>query len=138
MSGNAGFPERRARKRRRAAAGLLLAVLLALPLPHAPARAADSAAARPIIAELFAAPEHFAGRDLTVYGLVIEASKDGRRFYLQDVSQMPLSVRRLDSGVTLAGDQIVVTGTLVVEQGVPRLEATKITFAKVVGGGGCC
>ena len=93
---------------------------------------------KPIAAEIFAAPRDFAGKRVEIYGLVIDTWRGGREFLLQDVSQMPLRVLRSDGMPTFAGDQVLVEGTLVVEDGRPVLAASRITATKVLGGGGCC
>jgi hypothetical protein len=99
---------------------------------------AGSEADKPIIAELFADAARYDGRAITVYGLVIETAPLGRRFLLQDVSQMPLTVERTDGKLTLVGDQLLIEGEFHANGGAPYLRATAITPTKVLGGGGCC
>jgi|TARA_B100000315_G_scaffold117292_1_gene107531 hypothetical protein len=100
------------------------------------ARAQDD---RPIIAHLYDDPKGYSGRSLTIYGLVIEATKIGNEFILQDVSQMPLRIVRKDFIFpAVVGDQMLLQGVFFANNGDPYFEARKITYTKVVGGGGCC
>ena len=93
---------------------------------------------RPIIAELFWDVEGFRGRQVIVYGLVIESVDAGRVFMLQDVSQMPLRVEVTDGTTVWKGEQLLVEGLVVQSDGEPALRATRIVPTKVLGGGGCC
>lgn len=92
----------------------------------------------PIIAHLYADPANYDGRQVTIYGLVVEADRDGRWFMLQDVSQMRLKVVRTDGLPTIVGDQVLIRGPFKANRGNPYLEARQVTYTKVLGGGGCC
>lgn len=121
------------------AAAMLLGGALALGLAEHEAIAADPAPPeRPIIAELFWDAEKFHGRQVVVYGLVIETADAGRVFMLQDVSQMPLRVEVTDGTTVWNGEQLLVEGMVVQSDGEPTLKATRIVPTKVLGGGGCC
>jgi len=93
---------------------------------------------KPIIAHMLADQDAFDGRDLTIYGLVIDVTDGGRAFMLQDVSQMPLKVIPPAGVLILAGDQVLVKGIFEVGKHEPQFNATKIQKTKVLGGGGCC
>ena len=121
------------------AAAMLLGGALAFGLAEHEAIAADPAPPeRPIIAELFWDAEKFHGRQVVVYGLVIETADAGRVFMLQDVSQMPLRVEVTDGTTVWNGEQLLVEGMVVQSDGEPTLKATRIVPTKVLGGGGCC
>ena len=108
---------------------------LLLGLPPAAVRAEVD---KPIIANLYGDAALYHGRSVTIYGLVIETAKLGREFMLQDVSQMPLRIVRTDGFPAVVGDEMLVQGVFVANDGDPYLEARKITHTKVLGGGGCC
>ncbi len=93
---------------------------------------------KPIIAHLFANPALYDGRPVTIYGLVIDADANGRRFLVQDVSQMPLRVVMERGLPVIAGDQILIEGAFKANRGDPYFEARKVVPTKVLGGGGCC
>jgi hypothetical protein len=120
--------------KRRLAYRIIIAVLL-LGLPSAVVRAEVD---KPIIALLYDDMARYDGRSVTIYGLVIETAKLGREFLLQDVSQMPLRIVRTEGFPAFVGDQMLVQGVFVANDGNPYLEARKITYTKVLGGGGCC
>ena len=92
----------------------------------------------PIISELFAEPAKFVGQPITVYGLTIEGRDDGRRFLLQDVSQMPLVVVAPAGERVGAGRQLMVRGVLRWSNGQLELAGKWIQDVKVLAGGGCC
>lgn len=118
------------------AVALVAAVFL---FSHGPATSGTfKEADKPIAAQLFASPEKYAGRTVTIYGLVIGVEPDGSNFLLQDVSQAPLKVVRSDGRFTMPGDQLIVVGKFVPDKGNTRLEAETVTVTKVTGGGGCC
>jgi hypothetical protein len=117
---------------------LLLAVLFAAAsalviIFHETPTPSESAVARPIIAQLFANPETFAGKKVEVYGLVIQ-SDSRTEFLLQDVSQRPLRVL----GNASVGDQVTVLGTVQTGGMAIYLSAESLKSTKVLGGGGCC
>lgn len=121
------------------AAALLLGGTVALgPAEHETIAADLAPPERPIIAELLWDAEKFHGRQVVVYGLVIETADTGRVFMLQDVSQMPLRVEVTDGTTVWNGDQLLVEGLVVPSDGEPTLRATRIVPTKVLGGGGCC
>jgi len=93
---------------------------------------------RPIIAGLLSASDEYDGRRVVIYGLVIEAAPDGREFFLQDVSQIPLRIVGGQGLQAAAGDELLVTGTFVGGDGSPYLRAEALLPTKVLGGGGCC
>jgi len=100
--------------------------------------ARDDEADKPIIAQLIADAGGYNGRSVTIYGLVIEVTRGGQEFLLQDVSQMPLKIVRTDSMPMSVHDQVVVEGVFFANRGDPYLKARKITYEQVLGGGGCC
>jgi hypothetical protein len=106
------------------------ALILALRETQTPA---DRTVVRPIIAQLFASPEAFAGKKVEVYGLVIESDAK-TEFLLQDVSQRPLRVL----GNASVGDQVTVLGTVQTDAMTIYLSAESLKSTKVLGGGGCC
>jgi hypothetical protein len=117
---------------------LLLAVLFAAAgalvfVFHEPPTPSEAAVARPIIAQLFANPETFAGKKVEVYGLVIQ-SDSRTEFLLQDVSQRPIRVL----GNASVGDQVTVLGTVQTGGMAIYLSAESLKSTKVLGGGGCC
>jgi len=88
---------------------------------------------KPIIAQLYAEPDRFAGRTVEIYGLVVRSDANSE-FLLQDVSQRPLRV----IGAAAIGDQLTVIGKF---HSLPHsvfLAAEKVVVTKVLGGGGCC
>ncbi len=93
---------------------------------------------KPIIAQLYSNSENYDERMVTIYGLVIEAAEAGRVFMLQDVSQMPLKVRRTDNFPAFVGDQVMVQGVFLANGGKPYLQSRKIIHTQVLAGGGCC
>lgn len=93
---------------------------------------------RPIIAELFARPNDFAGRRIAIYGLVVESNPAGTEFLLQDVSQRPLKIVGGKKLKASAGDQLMVVGTFHPHVRSPYLVAKLLIPTVVVGGGGCC
>jgi hypothetical protein len=92
----------------------------------------------PIIAELFAQPSAFAGKSITIYGLVIEANRSHTRFMLQDVSQQPLAIVGNERLKAKVGDQLIVTGTVHVIGKEVFVIARALVATRVLGGGGCC
>ena len=120
------------------AAAVLAGALAFGPAGHGAIATAPPAPERPIIAELFWDVEGFRGRQVVVYGLVIETADAGRVFMLQDVSQMPLRVEVTDGTTVWNGEQLLVEGLVVQSDGEPTLKATRIVPTKVLGGGGCC
>lgn len=120
--------------KRRLAYGILAGFLFLGLLPVAVRAEVD----KPIIANLYDDTARYHGRSVTIYGLVIQTAKQGREFMLQDVSQMPLRIIRTDGFPAFVGDQMLVQGVFVANDGDPYLKARKITYTKVLGGGGCC
>jgi hypothetical protein len=110
-----------------ATASALVFVFRETPTPSEPA------VPRPIIAQLFANPETFAGKKVEVYGLVIQ-SDSRNEFLLQDVSQRPIRVL----GNASVGDQVTVLGTVQMGGVAIYLSAESLKSTKVLGGGGCC
>ena len=106
--------------------------------PAAPVAAVEDEADKPIIAQLIADAAGYNGRSVTIYGLVIEVTRGGQEFLLQDVSQMPLKIVRTDSMPMSVHDQVLVEGVFFANRGDPYLKARKITYEQVLGGGGCC
>jgi hypothetical protein len=121
-------------------AAIALQGALALAPAWAPARADQSDESRltPIIAELFAEPAAFAGKSITIYGLVIEANSSRTRFLLQDVSQRPLTIVGNERLKAEVGDQLTVIGTLRVRGKEIYVVARALVATRVLGGGGCC
>jgi hypothetical protein len=118
---------------------LLLVGLLGLLPAVAPAPAASARPERPIVAQIVNDPSHLAGRVILIYGLVIDSDAEGRRFFLQDVSQRPLAVAVAANQEPVAvGDELEVLGTVEVFEGDILLRAERIAPTKVLGGGGCC
>jgi hypothetical protein len=93
--------------------------------------------AYPIIAELFADPARYEGRQVMIYGLVIEAVSNST-FLLQDVSQRPLKILGSDKLKAAVGDQLIVVGSFHSALDGPYLSATALIPTQVVAGGGCC
>jgi hypothetical protein len=93
--------------------------------------------AYPIIAELFADPALYDGRQVTIYGLVIE-SVSNSTFLLQDVSQRPLKILGSEGLKAAVGDQLIVVGSFHSGSDGPYLSATALIPTQVVAGGGCC
>ena len=114
-------------------AGLLALYWIVLGWPQAVTRMDHGAIDRPIIAQLFANPEQFAGRKIEIYGLVVE-SNIRNEFFLQDVSQRSLRVL----GAAAVGDQLTVIGKINLSAQSLYLTAEQIIPTKVTGGGGCC
>ena len=92
--------------------------------------------AYPIIAELFADPARYEGRQVMIYGLVIEAVSNST-FLLQDVSQRPLKILGSDKLKAAVGDQLIVVGSFHSAFDGPYLSATALIPTQVVAGGGC-
>ena len=113
-------------------------------LALAPGSASAQAAQRdrtertPIIAELLAQPSAFAGKSITIYGLVIEANRSHTRFMLQDVSQQPLAIIGNERLKAKVGDQLIVTGTVRIVGKEIHVIARSLVATRVLGGGGCC
>jgi hypothetical protein len=122
----------------------LAAIAFAGALALAPGSASAQAAQRdqseptPIIAELLARPSAFAGKSITIYGLVIEANRSQTRFMLQDVSQQPLAIVGNERLKAKVGDQLIVTGTVRVVGKEVHVIARSLVATRVLGGGGCC
>lgn len=117
----------------------LVAVTQAIPLATATERQAGKAAdATPIIAEVYGRPAEFIGRRVAIYGLVVKAQDGGQRFFLQDVSQMPLMVTAPPGQSVGEGAQLMVTGTVRRSASGLELASDELTPVKVVAGGGCC
>jgi hypothetical protein len=92
---------------------------------------------RPIIAGIFAEPAKYLGQRVEIYGLVVGV-ESGRRFLLQDVSQMPMLITS-PLGITVAdGGQLIVKGIVKKIDGDIGIVAERLKHAKVLGGGGCC
>ena len=121
-------------------AAIALQFALALAPATAPTHAAqsDQSSLTPIIAELFAQPSAFAGKSITIYGLVVEADRSRTRFMLQDVSQQPLRIIGNEQLKAKIGDQLIVIGTLRVSGKEIYVVARALMATHVLGGGGCC
>jgi hypothetical protein len=102
------------------------------------AAGADETVMTPIIAQLYADPEVYAGRSISIYGLVIEATSEGWVFMLQDVSFRPLKIVGGALARAAPGDQVTVVGRLRQDAGEPYLAATLVIPTRVTAGGGCC
>lgn len=100
--------------------------------PPAPARST------PIIAEVLGDPARFVGRPVAIYGLVVEAREEGRRFLLQDVSQAPLLVVAPPRQRVTQGSQLMVYGIVRRANGQVLLAGDELHAVQVVAGGGCC
>ncbi len=121
--------------------GIAVALIATLPLLIGTAgdgRATHSESSKPIIAGLMAEPETYDGKAVLIYGLVIDASDEGKVFFLQDVSQMPLKIVGRDDLTARIGDQLQVFGTFFRNGSGPYLKAQHLMPTKVLGGGGCC
>lgn len=117
---------------------VMLSVLLASAPVNTQAAERVTKLPRPIIAELFAKPKAFAGRNIAVYGLVIESNSMGTEFLLQDVSQRPLKIIGSKRLKAATGDQLTVIGTFHRHPSSPFLVAKELIPTVVIGGGGCC
>ncbi|MEX2129596.1 MAG: hypothetical protein WD871_15335 [Xanthobacteraceae bacterium] len=120
----------------------LLAILLAtsaviLGLPRINAESESASVLRPIIAQLVANPDAFAGRTIEIYGLVIEGDAKNE-FLLQDVSQRPLRVVNNARLTVAVGDQLTVVGKFNAGPRSIFVTAERLIPTKVTGGGGCC
>ncbi|MGE3147482.1 hypothetical protein [Pseudorhodoplanes sp.] len=104
---------------------------------HSAAEVATREPERPIIAQLLSDPASYAGRQVIVYGLVIESISDAV-FLLQDVSQRPLKVVAAPGRKIAVGDQLTVTGEFDAQAAPPVLHAVELVPTRVLGGGGCC
>jgi|SoiMetStandDraft_2_1073263.scaffolds.fasta_scaffold174691_2 hypothetical protein len=113
-------------------------VLLTLGIVGPAAARSDQKPLTPIIAQLVAEPEVFAGRVVTIYGLVVESRASGKEFMVQDVSQHPLKVIGSKMLVAAVGDQLTVVGTFMWDGKSPYIAATLLIPTRVLGGGGCC
>jgi hypothetical protein len=89
----------------------------------------------PIIAELLASPEQFAGKRVVVYGVVVGVM--GPAFALQDVSQAPLRVVGAAGAGVRVGDQVLVRGVFRLEGAQRYVSAEDIEAVQVAGGCGC-
>jgi hypothetical protein len=98
----------------------------------------DQDSLTPIIAQVVAEPEAFAGKLVSIYGLVIESQASGREFMLQDVSQQPLKVVGSEKLVAAVGDQLTVIGIFKWDGRSPYVAASMLIPTRVFGGGGCC
>jgi hypothetical protein len=92
---------------------------------------------RPIIAQLLSDPAAYAGKPVTIYGLVIEQSTNSE-FLLQDVSQRPLRIVGTNGVHGAVGDELILHGVLAGDRRNPYFLARSSTKTKVLGGGGCC
>jgi hypothetical protein len=122
------------------ASALVLAAVLALAPGAASAQSARASETKltPIIAELLAQPSAFAGKSVTIYGLVIGANAACTKFMLQDVSHQPLAIIGNERLKAKAGDQVIVTGTVHVRGKDVFVIARALMATRVLGGGGCC
>jgi hypothetical protein len=123
---------------RMAAAAILTTGVLVGAMLAQQAHRAGEEVMTPIIAQLYAEPERYAGRPISIYGLVIEATSEGTVFMLQDVSQHPLKIVGGAMMKAAAGDQVTIVGTLRRDADGPYLAATSIIPTRVTAGGGCC
>jgi hypothetical protein len=98
----------------------------------------DRKSLTPIIAQVVAEPEAFAGKLVSIYGLVIESQASGREFMLQDVSQQPLKVVGSEKLMAAVGDQLTVIGIFKWDGRSPYVAASMLIPTRVFGGGGCC
>lgn len=117
---------------------VLYVVLLGVLIAGGLARPVLGEPDKPIIAQLYADAPIYDGREVTIYGLVVETADAGDTFMLQDVSQMPLKVIRQDRFPAFVGDQILVKGIFQANGGEPFIQAGSVIYTKVLGGGGCC
>ena len=124
--------------KRLAAIGFAAALALAPNAPSAQSAQGQQSEPTPIIAELLARPAAFAGKSITIYGLVIEANRSHTRFMLQDVSQQPLAIVGNERLRAKVGDQVIVTGTVRVIGKEVLVVARALVATRVLGGGGCC
>jgi hypothetical protein len=92
----------------------------------------------PIIAQLVAEPEAFAGKAVTIYGLVIESRASDKEFMVQDVSQHPLKVVGSEKLMAAVGDQLTVVGIFKWDGRSGYIAANLLIPTRVLGGGGCC
>jgi hypothetical protein len=113
-------------------------VLLMLGIWGGVAAGPDQKSLTPIIAQLVAEPEAFAGKAVTIYGLVIESRPSGQEFMVQDVSQHPLKVVGSDKLMAAVGDQLTVVGIFQWDGKSPSIAANLLIPTRVLGGGGCC
>lgn len=93
---------------------------------------------RPIVAGVLAEPERYLGRRIELYGVVVRTESDGKRFYIQDVSQSPLLVQAPPGAQANLYGQYIVTGVLARIGGELGIAAERLTPARVTAGGGCC
>lgn len=96
-----------------------------------------TADAYPIIAQLYGDPDHYAGRTVMIYGLVV-GQQSPSTFMLQDVSAHPLKIVGNAKLKAAIGDQLIVVGVFHKSSTGPFVAATSLVHAKVLGGGGCC
>jgi hypothetical protein len=123
---------------RKAAAAAMAMTLLFGMVNAQSVRSADEEILTPIIAQLYAEPAVYAGRPISIYGLVIEAAAGGTVFMLQDVSQHPLRIVGNALMKAAPGDQLTIVGTLRRDAGGLYVAATLTIPTRIVGGGGCC
>lgn len=123
----------------RAGKWLLAALVFTWASSHAQtAEKARGALERPIIAGVVAEPQRYLGRRIELYGLVVQVGAEGKRFYIQDVSQRPMLVvapRGKSAGLY---EQYIVTGVLRRIDGELGIAAELLTPTRVTAGGGCC
>jgi len=107
-------------------------------LGDAAAKSPKLAAPRPIIAQIVAEPEKYAGRQIEIYGLVVESDTAAHTFMLQDVSQRPLLIDGKKLTPVVTGDQVELAGILRMNGKDLKLVASGLKHVKVIAGGGCC
>jgi len=121
------------------AGGWLGALVFAWAIAHAQTtEKAHRAPERPIIAGVVAEPERYLGRRIELYGLVVQVEAEGKRFYIQDVSQRPMLVVAPQGKSAKLYDQYIVTGMLRRIDGELGIAAEQLTPTRVTAGGGCC
>jgi hypothetical protein len=115
-----------------------LAIVVAVGAAALALRQPQSEVLTPIVAHLFADPDAFAGKTVSIYGMIVESEARGETFILQDVSQRPLRIVGSPSLTAKVGDQLTVIGTFRVERGSAFVAAQSLIPTRVLGGGGCC
>ena len=113
-------------------------ILLMLGIVGGVSAGPDEKPLTPIIAQLVAEPEAFAGKAVTIYGLVIESRPSRKEFMLQDVSQHPLKIVGSEKLMAAVGDQLTVIGIFKWDGKSPYIAANLLIPTRVFGGGGCC